>query len=181
APFAGSIVATETAAEQRPDAEHVQEFMADANGTDALGLAGSREVHAFGAHGREAIEGPIACPEVGDIARRGWQAIETGPLLNFGAVLPRHHEPIGARIREGLQQYPVDDAEDGGVAADANRKRADRDCCEAGFARQGPERGAYILHGSDSVVSMTISRSPFREYSVRRGGAGTLFRVVRSE
>ncbi len=140
------ILRRERPPERRPDAEHVEEVRADAHAVDPLRVAGAREVESLRSDPGKPFERGVLRPEVGDVARRGRQRIESDPLLDLGAVLPRHHEPIGARIRQWLKQDAVDDAEDRRVAADPERQGHDRDCGESRSARQCANGRADILH-----------------------------------
>ena len=60
-------------------------------------------------------------------------------------VLPDDREPIGIAVRQRLQQQRVDDAEDRGVRADAERQRGDGDEAEARRAQQQPRAVAKVL------------------------------------
>ena len=53
-------------------------------------------------------------------------------------------QPIGARIGQRLQHDAVDDAEDGGVGADAERQRQDGDGGVGRALEQGAEDVAHV-------------------------------------
>ena len=53
--------------------------------------------------------------------------------------------PIGIRVRERLQQHVVDDGENGGRRADAERERDEAGGREAGTAAEEAERVADVL------------------------------------
>ena len=63
-------------------------------------------------------------------------------------MLVMNSEPLRMRIRQRLEQHAVDDAEDGGVGADAERERQDRDRGVARALGQGAEGVAHVLHHS---------------------------------
>jgi len=44
---------------------------------------------------------------------------------------------VGRRVRQRPQQHGLNEAEDGGVRADAERQREDGDCGERGLAAEG--------------------------------------------
>ena len=74
---------------------------------------------------------------------------------------PNRHQSIRMRIRQGPQQHGIDDAEHGGVGADADGKREDRDKRERRPARPQSERIANVL--SQRVEHRWLSRnSEFR-------------------
>src|SRR4029453_17417921 len=58
---------------------------------------------------------------------------------------PDDQQPIRVREREGMEDEAVDDAEDRGVAADAEREREDRDGGKAGTPCHLPARVAQVL------------------------------------
>ena len=64
-------------------------------------------------------------------------------LFRVGAV--QDHDPVGFRIRVGLEQHPVDDAEDRTVDPDSQRQAQHRDEGEARIRDQRPEGVAKVL------------------------------------
>ena len=135
------------------------------------------EVEALGPDPRQPREGGVAGAEVGDVAGRGRQRVEADALLHLGAVLPRHDEPIGAGVRQRLQQDAVDDAEDGRVAADPERQRDDRDQRKSRSARERANGGADVLH---RCWSGSERPGGLQKYSAPGGGAARAFVHVRS-
>ena len=71
---------------------------------------------------------------------------EEGPAAGAGIVLEHFDETIRIRIRQGPQEHPVHDAEDGGVRADAQRQRQNR--CERKDRRPPPRPPgvSHVLH-----------------------------------
>jgi hypothetical protein len=62
-------------------------------------------------------------------------------------------EPVRLRIGQRAQQHAVDDREDGGVGADAQRQRQHRDGGEAGAARELPRPVPQVLpQGVHSIL-----------------------------
>jgi hypothetical protein len=59
-------------------------------------------------------------------------------------MLPDGHHAAGLGYREGLQQYRVDNAEHGGIRADAERQRDGRDSAEQRVVAQRAEPDAQI-------------------------------------
>src|ERR1700722_12276949 len=55
------------------------------------------------------------------------------------------HQRFGMVVREGPQQHVFDDAEDGGVRADAQSERQDRDGRESGALAQGAQTKLQVV------------------------------------
>ncbi len=78
-------------------------------------------------------------------------------VAQVGSGLPHHHfRPLGIHRkdihqargvpdRQGTQQHRVDDAEDGGRGADAQRQSQHGHCSEAGRFAQASQTVAYVL------------------------------------
>ena len=83
------------------------------------------------------------------------------------------HQAIGLRKRQRLEQHAVDDAEDRGVGADAERQRDDRG------EREG-RRGAKLSRGVADVVPEVVHdvAPPLRGFDVAIDGADVAARVV---
>ena len=60
--------------------------------------------------------------------------------------LPEHHQPLRLRERQRLEQQGVDDAEDGGIGADAERQGDDGDRGESWARLQHADGVPDILH-----------------------------------
>ena len=60
------------------------------------------------------------------------------------ALLVEHDQLVRARDRQLAQQDLIDEREDGGVGADAERERQDRDGREQGTAAESAERQAQV-------------------------------------
>ena len=61
------------------------------------------------------------------------------------AVLPDDHEPIGVLERQAIDEHGLDDREDRGVRADAERERQHGDGGEARRAQPESNRVAKVL------------------------------------
>ena len=58
------------------------------------------------------------------------------PLVKLGLLSPRVTSSIRLRIRKWIEQHAVDDRKEGGVDADAQSERKNRnDCVKPGFLR----------------------------------------------
>jgi len=88
-------------------------------------------------------------------------------------VLPHHRQPVRIGIGERPEEQRVDDAEDGGVGADAERERGNGDEGESRRADQEARRVAEVLdevsHSSLQTSSNVKCRTPNAENSVLFG------------
>ena len=135
------FVVAQVAAERRSDAERREKRRRHAESEQALRLAGAGQVHrplAVGIHRRDR---PAVAPPVEEVRRRDRtvQPSFARPLLG-----DRHH-PIRVGIRQRSPQHRVDNAEDGGVGADAERQRHQRDNREARLADEHPQAEPDVL------------------------------------
>jgi hypothetical protein len=73
--------------------------------------------------------------------------------LGRGEVVRQRQESGGIRIRKGPQQDAVDDAEDRGVGADAEREGRDGHCGESRVRREAAQGEAQILAESSHASS----------------------------
>ena len=133
----------------RTQAEHGKVVGADQFGEDPLRLRAGREAERH--H-----------PRRGEIAQRRRAAGEVDRIrvargaVGRSAEIRREdgHQPIRRDRRHRFQQQAVDGAEDGGVGADAEGERGDRDEGEAGRADEEPGRepqiGEHRGHGGSS-------------------------------
>jgi hypothetical protein len=89
-----------------------------------------------------------------------------------GEVLVLGHGDLEQSLRmadrQGLEKQRIDQAEDGGVRADSQRQRKDRDGGECGAAAQSAYRIANILH--DGVEHFAIMTLPGRWLAGATGG-----------
>jgi hypothetical protein len=123
--------ADEAAADDRLDAEEIEEVVRDDAGLDALRLTASVELERHRvvlADAGERREFPI----VVDLRHR------QAPLRVVGVRLPDADESLVRRIRQLLQQRAIDHAEDRGRRADAEGDGDDRQRGEGRRLREGP-------------------------------------------
>ena len=76
------------------------------------------------------------------------------------AAVEQHDQPIGIVIRQRPQQHAVDDGEDGGVGADAERERQHGDEREAGLPAQHARGVAKVLQRAELTCSHSFAGRP---------------------
>ena len=124
--MAGLIFFGEKVAPQgRLHAERRQEAVADAHAHQAFRLAAVNQVERSRANRHHALEDRVLFLPVEKIARRTGKL---GELRQFR--LTDHQQPVGFGERQRPKQDRVDDREDGGVGADAERQ------CNDGYSRE---------------------------------------------
>ncbi len=125
----------ERAADHRLDAEQIEEVRRHHAGVDAIGLAAVDQIEVHLVVLDQAVEdvgGALAVVEVLGDGHAG-----VAPPGQRRRLLD-HHQPVAVLIGQRLQQHAVDDAEDGGVGADAEAERQHRQQRVAGMAQQRP-------------------------------------------
>jgi hypothetical protein len=141
---AGRIVdAREYAAEQRFDTQDWQDAVSDVERRDLFGLGQARDavgVAAPQSHVLKALR-LFTVDEVEERRRPG--ALD----IHARRSVIHRDELVRTRVRQRLQQYAVDDAEDGAVGADADAERQNDDAREH---REPDQSAQYVLklHGS---------------------------------
>ena len=89
-------------------------------------------------------------PNALSVLTRAWRSLQLGnremDVLDADALgaLPDVDEPVLIAVDQRLQQHAADDAEDGGVGADAKRERQDDRECQALDPHQRPPRESQI-------------------------------------
>ena len=135
----------EAAANDRPDTEQVEEVVSTTPVIDAIRLAAVDQVEVHLVVLDHAVEHVLAAIAVVEILGDGDADLR---LTRQRTRLLDHHQPIAVLVGQRLQQHAVDDAEDGGVGADAEtsveirpavRSRMLRQCSRA-VAKIGRER-----------------------------------------
>ena len=139
-----AVAGHEVAAERRRAAEHRQVLVRHLLAGERFGLGVAAERRTPAAHRRHALDLRELRAPIHDVARR---SPFVGRATAGPQVLPQHHQAIGAWIRQRPQHQRVDDGEDGGVGADAQRQREDGDGREPGRPQQRPDGVAQILQG----------------------------------
>ena len=117
----------------RLHAERLHQRRVDHRRADANRAIASREIGLVQAEGADLTERRVEPLELQVLRHRDLQQRRTGP----GRI--QIHQLCGAWIGERTQQHAVHDREDGGVCADPERERQDRDRREDRRAPQGPQ------------------------------------------
>ena len=138
------LVVREGPADDRPDAQHVEEVAGHRHAADPLGLAASAEYVVADPVEREVagqrLERLRALLQVQQVAHlRGL------PRQAGGIVIGDPDQPIGLRKGQRPQQQGVDYAEDRGAGADAEAGNQDGKGGKRGVSTQGAEREAEVL------------------------------------
>ena len=139
----GPLVGRERAAQHRSDAQGREEARHHELGDELLRRPLARQVDAVVVEARHRRERRVAFlpPQV---VERGDDVRAAGTL---GALLPDGDEAPGLVEGEALEEHGVDDREDRGVRADAQRERRDRHGGKTGILREGTAREAQVLPG----------------------------------
>ncbi len=144
---------------ERPRAEQVEQAGRRQQQLDPLGLLPPEQRGAAALGDRHLLERSVLVPDIDVLAGRR-------PVL--GNVDPRrpqpqHGQPIGIGIRQGLQQDPVDDAEDRGIGADSDGERRDDDEGRNRAAPQHAQGVAEILEqGVHGLILRQLPTSNFQ-------------------
>ncbi len=133
------VVFREAAAERRSDAHHLEVIPAHADRRHALRLAIGHERRYPRAHHRELFEAAAPLAPVED---RREPDVRREPRE---VAIAERDEALRLRVRQRPQQHGVDDGEDGGVGADAERQRDKRGGREPRGPPQHPEAVPDIL------------------------------------
>jgi hypothetical protein len=119
-------------------AEHLEQTRGDGRDGNPFGWTGSIDERRC----RDETDGGVQIAE-----RRGTaevDEVERGDRISIALrrriCTPDHHEPVGVRIGERLEQDALDHREDGGVRADAQRERGDGGRRKRGAAPQDARR-----------------------------------------
>jgi hypothetical protein len=107
--------------DERGNAQHVEETGRYARGADAFGISGIGEIHREMTETGDCRYRRHLLGEVSQARRR------QGVALRRRTGRPQKDEPIRVVKRQRPQQHGVDDAEDGGVGADPEPERQERD------------------------------------------------------
>ena len=139
----------EDAPELRLQADDVEEVRRDDGAGDLLRFAPGQAAQVVGiaARDREMLESGIVAPEV-EVVRK---CDRDGALLRTN-VLVEDDEPLGVRIRQRPKEDGVNDAEDRGVRADAERQREDGNKGEAWCFPKLTNGVAKFVHVTRSEV-----------------------------
>src|SRR5207302_8287824 len=115
-----------------PDAEQLEGSNADPVAPHALRLIRRAQVHRRARDERDALKrARVGRP----IDQAGWVHVEL-PAVRGAEMLDDQREAVRLRERQGTVEQGVDDREDGGIGADADREREDGDGGEPGAPAQ---------------------------------------------
>jgi len=162
------VVGDEIAPDNHPRAEHAKQIRRRAADADLLRLlfqTGNRHA-AGGDHAGEVVEDVARLLlEVAQIGRRERPVLDVpGPQL-----APDDDQPARVGVRQRPQQHRVDDAENRGAGADAERDRDRRDRREAGVLPQAARCVRHILEpGVDHDLGLRARSVPDSCASRRR-------------
>jgi len=117
-------------------------------------LRTAREIHAIEGVDRHLLEGVTLVVPVDEIGGRGGKARHAGKTFCWGDM-PDLNEAVGIREGQGAEKDGIDNAEDGGVRADAESKDDDGGDGEAGTLGEDAEGVFKVLqqvgHGGSPI------------------------------
>ena len=135
----------ETAAKDRLDAEHVEEFPAHLLSTHALRSLFVDQRDGAVAINRHARKAAVLFPKIGEVRKA--QRVEPGRRYGLGQIdAADGDEFLRRREWQRLQEHRVDHAEDGGVRADPEREREHGDDGERGMLDELAQAVADVVH-----------------------------------
>ena len=126
---------------ERLRAEQVEQAGGRQNPFDPLRVLAGQQRAGAALRNRHLLERSVFGADVDELPRRR-------PVLrdvDAWRSQPQHREPVRVGIRQRLEQQRVDDAEDGGVGADADGERDDDHQRQRGRAPQRPDGVAEVL------------------------------------
>ena len=113
-------------------------------------------------YARHALEGRALAAPVVEVRIRADVLVVSLPWV----VGPQHHQAIGRRVRERLQQDGIDDGEDGRVRADSERERKHRGSCKHRLLAE-PADGVNEIALQENGAAGARAR-PLRQLEERR-------------
>ena len=152
------VVRDERPPGDRPHAQDVEEVRGDPQPRDPLGFPRAGQVAAPGAVRGDPFERAVAVAIVQEV--RQIQRV----LAVVRAPQRDGDQPIGFAERQRAQEHRVDDAEDRGDGAGAERQGEDGDGREAALRSQQPQAIRQVL-------SEIAEQAPHRQRLERRGGS----------
>jgi hypothetical protein len=142
------------------DAEGAQQVVVYLRRSHAQGAVAGRQVDLAGRVRANRRKRRVELAELHVLRRRDPELVEPEGR-ELGCQV---HQLIGIRIAERAKDHGIDDREDGGVRADAQRQRQDRDEGEGRRAQQAPDRVSKVLakmikgHGRPIVYCAPLRR-----------------------
>ena len=151
-PAAGSIFfLRESAAEDWDGAKEAEEINADVGRRDLFGIRIASDVDHAETIGRDILKSTCLAPPDIKLRRR---RCPTGAL---GRDVEKHHQPLGIRIRQWLQDDGVEDRKNCRVRADPEGQRGHGSKRESRRAAQEPEGMAQVLNECVHLLSPAFS------------------------
>ena len=151
----------ERAADLRGRAEQRKERGGHDGAVDALGVSAAGEVEAHRVVRGHLFEHVTAIAIVHILAGGGRDVVEAGPAQ----VAPDDHQAVRIAVRQWTEQYAIDDREDCGVGANAERQREKHDGRKSGIPAQVAEAIANVgrdqlrpQHGADRPNGFQVVR-----------------------
>jgi hypothetical protein len=139
-PAGGEFLWREGPTDQRPDAERLEEALADEPRPEVLRTVGTEVVHTVRVRGGECRERPLALAPVEEVRRR-----DVLSVIAFDAVVrPDSDDPVRLMVWEWREENTVDRAEDRCRSADTDGERQHDDGSEARPPAQAPHSIAHI-------------------------------------
>ena len=135
------IFGSQRATRRRFDAERLKEFAGNQHRTQALRLITARQVIVPVEVSRERFEYLIPILPVGEVCAPDRPVI----LPLFQITFPNGHQTVRILEWQRAQQYRIDDREDRGVRADAQRQGQDCYTRKAGPLQQHSQSVAHVL------------------------------------
>ena len=150
-PTAGPIFfRREGAAVDRGGAKEAEEINADVGRRDLFGIRIACDVDHAEAIGRDILKSTCLTPPDIELRRR------RGPTGALGRDVEKHHQPLGIRIRQRLQDDGVEDRKNRRVRADPEGQRGHGSKRESGRVAQEPEGLAQVLNECVHLLSPAL-------------------------
>ena len=146
----GGVGLVEQPAALRRDAQHVEQLRRHDGRVHPARTLGRAQVDRAGAVGADALERTVPFLELRPLRQGHPEAIEPEPRERAGD----EHQPLGMGVAQRLEHHAVDDAEDRGVGADAQRERQNRHRGIPRALREGPE-------GIDNVLGQGLHKGEY--------------------
>jgi hypothetical protein len=167
------LLGAEVPAEERVDAEHVEEVAGDRGGVDHLGPVAEADRDGAVVVRRDPGEEVHALPELQEPGPR----VAEGPALVIELDLIHMDQPIGIPEGKGADQRRVEHRVDGGVEPDPQREREDDHRREAWPGEQRADGGPDVAEGEHGPgrFNAHARKGPGSHEGIdgRRAGPGT--------
>ena len=165
----------EGAADERPDAEHVEEVVRDHAGGHPVGLAAPQQIEVHLVELHQAVQAGELLAVVVELLDRDAEVLLVGQRRGVAD----DHQPLAVGVRQRREEHAVHHAEDRRVGADAEAQREHGDRGVAGRLPQGAGGVAHVLHAvvepADAAgVARLLDVPGHRPEVLQRPGAGGL-------